>query len=84
MNTGPFAGTRKTWLAIGLAAVLLTGCAGADRTTANRAATGAAAGAVVGGVIGAFSGNWGKGAAAGAAIGGTAGFLYDQIRRDNQ
>lgn len=79
-----FAGSRKMLAAAGIAGLLLTGCAGTDRDTTNRTATGAAAGAVVGGVIGSFSGNWGAGAAAGAAIGGTGGYLYDQVKKDNQ
>ena len=77
-------GPRKTWLAAAVAAGLLTGCAGTDQSTVNRTGTGAAAGAIVGGVIGSFSGNWGAGAAAGAAIGGTGGYLYDQVKKDNQ
>jgi len=83
-NTQRFAGTRTISLAVTFAALLLAGCAGHDQQTTQRTATGAAAGAVVGGVIGSFSGNWGKGAAAGAAIGGAGGYLYDQVKKDNQ
>lgn len=83
-TTTAFAGTRKTLAAAGIVGLLLTGCAGTDQSTVNRTGTGAAAGAVVGGVIGSFSGNWGKGAAAGAAIGATGGYLYDQVKKDNE
>ena len=62
----------------------LASCPGADRDTAARTGTGAATGAAVGAVIGAFSGSAGRGAAIGAAVGGAGGFLYDQIKKDNQ
>ena len=83
-NSRTIAGTRTTALAIGFAAALLAGCANTNQDTTKRTATGAATGAVIGGVIGSFSGNWGKGAAAGAAIGGAGGYLYDQIKKDNE
>ena len=83
-TTYPIALTRKSLVAAAAMTLLLAGCAGTDQDTAKRTATGAAAGAVVGGVVGSFSGNWGKGAAAGAAIGGTGGYLYDQVKKDNE
>lgn len=83
-STRPLLPNRKTLAAAGVIGLLLTGCAGTDQSTTNRTVTGAGAGAVVGGVIGSFSGNWGKGAAAGAAIGATGGYLYDQVKKDNE
>ncbi len=65
------------------AVMLLAGCENTDRDTLKRGGTGAAVGAIAGGVIGSFSGNFGKGALAGAAIGGAGGYLYDQIKKDN-
>jgi hypothetical protein len=76
--------TGKPWIAIGAAALLVVGCSNMDEDTGRRAGTAAAVGAVTGGVIGSFSGNWGAGAAAGAAIGGAGGYLYDQVKKDNE
>ncbi len=69
---------------VAAAGITLGSCAGADRDTAARTGTGAATGAAIGAVIGAFSGSAGTGAAIGAAVGGGGGFLYDQIKKDNQ
>ena len=83
-TTFPIARKRKSLAAAAAMTLLVAGCAGTDNDTLKRTGTGAAAGAVVGGVVGSFSGNWGAGAAAGAAIGGTGGYLYDQVKKDNE
>jgi len=62
----------------------LAGCSNLDTDTAKRSGVGAGVGAATGAVIGAFAGSPGAGAGIGAAVGGAGGFLYDQIKKDNQ
>ncbi len=62
----------------------LAGCQNVDSSTAARTGVGAGVGAATGAVIGAFAGSPGAGAGIGAAVGGAGGFLYDQIKKDNQ
>ncbi len=64
--------------------LLLAGCQNLDSKTATRTGVGAGVGAATGAVIGAFAGSPGAGAGIGAAVGGAGGFLYDQIKKDNQ
>ncbi len=64
--------------------LLLAGCQNLDTKTAERTGIGAGVGAATGAVIGAFAGSPGAGAAIGAAVGGSSGFLYDQIKKDNE
>ncbi|GAB5469758.1 MAG: hypothetical protein Kilf2KO_27880 [Rhodospirillales bacterium] len=64
--------------------LMLAGCQNLDGGTAARTGVGAGVGAATGAVIGAFAGSPGAGAGIGAAVGGAGGFLYDQIKKDNE
>ncbi len=67
-------------------ALLLAGCetVDTDERTGQRAASGAAMGAAAGAAVGIATGGFLSKTIAGAAIGGAGGFIYDQVRREQQ
>ncbi|MEO1190393.1 MAG: glycine zipper family protein [Pseudomonadota bacterium] len=69
---------------VAVGGLALAGCQNVDSGTAARTGVGAGVGAATGAVIGAFAGSPGAGAGIGAAIGGAGGFLYDQVKKDNE
>jgi uncharacterized protein YqgC (DUF456 family) len=79
----------STWIAaVGLTAIVATGCAGGPLTAREKGAgIGAFGGAAVGGLIGNAKGHPGTGAAIGGAVGLGAGALigdYIQGQEDNE
>ena len=79
----------STWITIlGLAAIVVAGCAGGPLTAREKGAgIGALGGAAVGGIIGNTKGHPGAGAAIGGAVGLGAGALigdYIQGQQDNE
>jgi len=71
---------HKTMVSLGVAAILLTGCAGMTDTQ-QRTLSGAAIGAAGGAAIGAISGEAGWGAVIGAGVGAAGGYMYDRNQR---
>ena len=67
-------------------ALILAGCGtvDTDQRTGERAASGAAMGAAAGAAVGIATGGFLTKTIAGAAIGGAGGFIYDQVRREQQ
>lgn len=79
---------RSAGAIAGIAALtlLVAGCGTVetDERTGQRAGTGAAMGAAAGAAVGIASGGFLSKTIAGAAIGGAGGFIYDQVKREQE
>ena len=74
--------TTKTFTAVILAVLVLSGCQATN--TERRAAGGTAIGAASGAIFGAIGGNAGVGAAVGAGVGLIGGLIYDSDQKSKE